>query len=322
MSSKASAPTALSSTSSTQEALARVEPQLRDLMALARPAQALPSWSKRMRTRQAGQYLSQVRGRGMEYDESRLYQGGDDIRHLDWRVTARTGKPHTKLFREERERPVFTALDFNATMFFGTRKVFKAVQAARIAALLAWRANLNGDRVGGLLFAGDVHHELAPRRGQTAVARWLKLITAEAPRCRERHQDRHAQQLFVESLVRLRRVAKPGSLVFVLSDFSLLNEQGRSELTRLAAHTDTALVLISDPLDQVFPKLRGSGAIGDHTETLQLGSVSATQRQKYHDDFLTRENDIRDLCREQRMLFTHVSTEDDATLALMRWFRS
>jgi uncharacterized protein (DUF58 family) len=161
--------------------LDRVEPQLRELMSLAGGARALPSWSRSIRAPQSGQYLSTLRGRGMEYDESRPYQPGDDIRQLDWRVTARTGKPHTKLFREERERPVFICVDYRRAMFFATKGVFKAVQAARLAALLAWRAQQQGDRVGGLVFADAIHHELPPRRNRTATLQWLKLLADTAP---------------------------------------------------------------------------------------------------------------------------------------------
>ena len=97
----------------------------------------------------AGQYHSVFKGRGMSFDEVRPYQPGDEIRHMDWRVTARSGKPHTKLFEEEREQGLLLALDCNPGMRFGTRVRFKSVQAARAGALLAWMASAAGDRVGG-----------------------------------------------------------------------------------------------------------------------------------------------------------------------------
>ncbi|MEQ8659878.1 MAG: DUF58 domain-containing protein, partial [Gammaproteobacteria bacterium] len=100
------------------------------MVALAGQARALPGFARPLRARHSGQYLSRLRGRGMEYDESRPYQPGDDIRQIDWRVTARTGRPHTKLFREERERPVFLCVDYRHGMFFATQGVFKSVQAA------------------------------------------------------------------------------------------------------------------------------------------------------------------------------------------------
>ena len=117
-----------------------VRPSLEELIALSRPAGGLRLARPTARALQSGQYFSRFKGRGMEFDETRLYTPGDDVRHLDWRVTARTGKAHTKLFREERERPVFLSVDYRASMFFATRGMYKSALAARLAALIAWSA--------------------------------------------------------------------------------------------------------------------------------------------------------------------------------------
>ena len=103
----------------------------------------------------AGGHISSFRGRGIDFSEVRIYQPGDDIRNIDWRVTARTNKPHTKLYREERERPVYIVVDQCQSMFFGSKKTFKSVTAARAAANLAWGTIDNGDRVGGLVFSDN-----------------------------------------------------------------------------------------------------------------------------------------------------------------------
>jgi len=95
-------------------------------------------------------------GRGIDFEETRIYQPGDDIRTMDWRVTARTGKPHTKVYREERERPTFFLVDYNPSMFFGSKVAFKSVIAAKTAAILAWAAAREGNRVGGLVFSGNL----------------------------------------------------------------------------------------------------------------------------------------------------------------------
>ena len=130
------------------------------LIALNRESRGLSLRAGLISAAQAGDYQAAVKGRGMEYDESRPYQAGDEIRHIDWRVTARTGKAHTKLFREERERPVWLWIDFRAPMFFATRGRFKSVLAAELAALFAWTAARQGDRVGGMVFAEATRHEL------------------------------------------------------------------------------------------------------------------------------------------------------------------
>ncbi|NKB46587.1 MAG: DUF58 domain-containing protein, partial [Legionellales bacterium] len=128
---------------------------------------------KRVRSQLLGGHLSSLRGRGMEFDEVRAYQAGDDIRTMDWRVTARTNKPHIKLYHEERERPVLLLVDFRPAMFFGTRVTFKSVIAAKVAALLGWAAIANGDRLGGVVFSGKDHVELRPRTRQHGTSPFL-----------------------------------------------------------------------------------------------------------------------------------------------------
>lgn len=300
--------------------LARVEPQLRELMSLAAAATALPPWARSLRSRQHGQYMSRVRGRGMEYDESRPYQPGDDIRHLDWRVTARTGKAHTKLFREERERPIFVALDYSRSMFFATQGVFKAVQAARLASLLAWRAQQNGDRIGGLMFSGQEHHELPPRRGKAAVMRLLKHMANDAVRCRQAPITHNTEQVLTETVIRLRRLAKPGSLIFIVSDFQTYDAAAASEIARLATHTDVALLAVYDAFEANFPELTESAALRDSGSLLRLSSVSAQQRQRYAQQFDERHEELRQLCRGQRMLFAAVDNASDPLAELMRLF--
>lgn len=298
--------------------LALVEPQLRELGALAGPAAALPSWSRAIRARSAGQFLSALRGRGMEYDESRPYQQGDDIRHLDWRVTARTGRPHTKLFREERERPILICVDYRHAMFFATRGVFKAVQAARVAALLAWRAQQNGDRVGGLLFTDAGFRELPPRRGKPAIMQWLKLLAEEAPRQRAAAAAPRATHSLHDALVRLRRVVKPGTLVFVISDFRGFDGDTSAELTQLAQHSDLGLVAVHDPLEAHFPELDSAATLGDGRRTLRVDGASASERAAYAAQFATRREAVRTLCREQRLLFAPLETTADPASVLRR----
>ena len=100
----------------------------------------------------------------MEYEESRAYVAGDDMRTMDWRVMARTGEAHTKVFAEEKERRFLLAVDLSASMFFGTRHAFKSLAAAQTAAHVGWLASLAGDRIGGLVVAPESHQEVRPAR--------------------------------------------------------------------------------------------------------------------------------------------------------------
>src|SRR5210317_539963 len=157
----------------------------------------------------AGAYRSRFRGRGVDFVESRNYQPGDDIRNMDWRVTARTGKPHTKIFQEERERPVLVVVDASPSLYFGTRTRLKSVAAGQLAAAIAWASVRRGDRIGAFLIAANGHRELRPTGGRRGAMRviqglveWLNPETA--------HQG---QQPLSMSLERVRHAVLPGSLV-------------------------------------------------------------------------------------------------------------
>ena len=189
-----------------------VSVQLKTLVDLAKPASLLNLHHSPKRSKQSGAYVSRFKGRGMEFDEARLYQPGDDIRSIDWRVTARTGKTHTKVFREERERPVFISVDNRPSMHFATRGVFKSVQAAKIAALLAWTAQQKGDRIGGQIFSNTHCQEIKPQNGKHGVLRFFNALTKQSSTTALEMSLDHA-------LARLVQHARPGSLVYVISDF-------------------------------------------------------------------------------------------------------
>ncbi|MDH0099302.1 DUF58 domain-containing protein, partial [Pseudomonas sp. GD04158] len=123
-----------------------------------------------------GLHHSKLRGRGVDFDQVRVYQPGDDVRTIDWRVTARTQEPHTKLFHEERERPIFIIAEQSQRLFFGSGQCFKSVLAARAAALIGWAALGHNDRIGGLVFADNEHHEVKPRRSKQSLLQLLNLL--------------------------------------------------------------------------------------------------------------------------------------------------
>ena len=183
----------------------------------------------------------------MDYQESRIYQAGDDIRNMDWRVTARAGKPHTKLYQEERERPVVLVVDFNPGMFFGSTKALKSVIAAKTAALIAWAIAYRGDRIGALLI-NESHHELPPKMGKRGA---LQLIRELVIHSNPLHglQASHNENSLNDELRRLRHIARPGSLIFLISDFYHLNDETAHHLRSLRRHCDIQAIQIIDPLE-------------------------------------------------------------------------
>ena len=219
--------------------------EIADLLAQRFAARGLDlSSRRRVLTELSGPRLSGFRGRGMEFEEHRRYVAGDEVRSIDWRVTARTGVPHVRGYREERERPVLLAVDLRAPMWFGTRGCFKAVQAARAAAGLAWAATANGDRIGALVFGAD-HRELRPAGGRRGVMRLIQALAAEPP-------SGPGMSLATASL-ELRRLARPGALLILLSDLHDLDEPARQNLQLTTRHCELVIGMVSDPLERRAP---------------------------------------------------------------------
>jgi len=227
----------------------RVFPELADLIGLRGAARGLELGARRLALSvQSGGYRSVYRGRGLEFDEVRVYQPGDEVRDIDWRVTARRGRPHTKLYREERERPVLLLADLGPGMFFGSRRL-KSVQAMRTAALLAWAAEQAGNRIGGVVLARDEHRTRPAMPRREAVLTLLKALVE----CQPRAPAPLAPELLDEGLARLVHTAHPGSLIPVLSDFQTLSSTGERSLRRLSRHNDVLLIQVYDMLEAEPP---------------------------------------------------------------------
>lgn len=250
-----------------------------DLIALRFPARQLRlSRKKRALSVLAGPNKSNFRGRGIDFEEVRNYQAGDDIRSIDWRVTARTGSAHTKLFREERERPVLVAVDQRNSMFFGSTHCFKSVLAAHLASLLAWSALDAGDRVGGLVFNDSGHREIRPRRSRKTV---LALISQIDEYNRALPSESEAAIEFSEVLANLRRIARPGSSVFIVSDFrGASDEHAREQLFQLAQHIEITAIACSDPLEAQLPRA-GHYAVTNGSARSELDTAEKSLRHSY-----------------------------------------
>lgn len=293
------------------EGITWISPQ--SLIQLRLLAAKLPLNSSKIHARQGGAYLSSFKGRGMEFDESRMYLPGDDIRSMDWKVTARTNQPHTKVFREERERPVLLWLDLNPSMFFATRGAFKSVIATQAASLLAWSTVSSNDRLGALIFAGEQHTEIRPKRGKTAALDFIRrtcahpawINAAESPQARNMHL----------SASRLRQVAKPGGLIFLISDFREMDEQAKAHIINLSRHNNLVLLHIFDPFEVALPE-SGQYKVSNGANEVSLNSANKKLRSAYHSRFETHQQELIKLCRQHRIHWIPISTEDDVLESL------
>jgi uncharacterized protein (DUF58 family) len=267
----------------------------------------------------AGPHASRFRGRGIDYQESRNYQAGDDIRHMDWRVTARTGRPHTKLYQEERERPIIVMVDLGPSMFFGTRRAFKSVVAAQAAVLLGWATIQNGDRIGAFIFGHGDHYELRPRGGRRSVLqliRKLTVLTEPMGEC-----TKSEQPSLSEALRRLRRVVRPGSLVFILSDFYSLGTDADYHLTRLRQHNDIIACQVIDGLE-LAPPPPGYYAVTDGYDTRILDTTSLALCNQYRAHFVAYERQLQELLRKRAIPLLCLLTHEDVAESLRRGLAS
>lgn len=289
------------------DADAATTPSTRDLLAL-RARVADGAWSRMGASGQlAGIHRTTLPGRGLEFAEVRAYRPGDELRNMDWRHTARSGRPFTKLFQDERERPILVFVDLGPTMRFGTRVAFKSVIAARIASLLAWAAVEAGDRIGGIVWNGRTQREV-PLRGREAGA--LALIHALTESASESStpglaaSSTHADN----ALCALARAVRTGAHTVLISDFQAPGTT--SHLARLRAGAGLALVQVFDPLEATPPPA-GIYRVtdGDGEQTLDLRGAAA--REAYGEPFRLRCAHLAATARRYGATLIRRATNDD-----------
>jgi len=291
---------------------------LSDLIALQRHAQTVryPPDGYALRS---GQHRSKLRGRGMDFTEARNYQAGDEIRHMEWRVTARTGRPHVKVYQEERERPVVILTDFNPSMYFGTRIAFKSVVAARLAAILAWTAAKQGDRVGGFLFSADTHHEFTPRSRQTGVLPLLASLSHYTQPKQTNIALSSDPRSLNHALLRMRRVAKPGSILVLISDFYHTDQDTEQHLNRLRSHNDVLVYHICDPLE-LAPPIPQQYAITNGKQALLLDTTLDSVRFGYQFYCEQRLNSLQAQLKRLQIQYMQVTAETDLSRLVKQTF--
>jgi len=287
---------------------------LQELIRLRAAARSLDLSARRIsRSSQGSGYRSSYRGRGLEFDEVRAYASGDDARTIDWKVTARRGKPHTKLFREERERPVFILADLHPGMFFGTRRVFKSVLVAQLAALTAWAAEQGSDRVGGVVSSMEGHSELPPQARRAGVLALLNAIV--------KHQPVEPGELVAgrldKAMARLARVTHPGSLVFLFSDFREMGPEFERHLTALSRHSDVQAGLIFDPLENEPPKA-GQYSLGVPGQLRLVDTGHAKSSQDWRNQFRIHRENLEQVCHRHGVRTMELETSSDPLKSLTR----
>ena len=236
----------------------------------------------------SGAHKSRWRGRGMDFEEVRIYKPGDDVRSIDWRVTARTQVTHTKVFSEERERPILIITDLRGSMFFGSQRL-KSVVACEIAAALAWAGLAANDRVGGLIFGQQQHEDVKAKRSHHAVLQYIHSLHGFSKHLLNLHEESfNLTDMLHESKQRV----LPGSTLFIISDFNDLNDECSRHLFDIARLARVNLCHVYDNLEVELPP-PSVYAVSDGKNKMLLDCRNSSLRQSYADSFRTRSEQIK-----------------------------
>ncbi len=242
----------------------------------------------------AGRRASRLRGRGLDFEEIRRYIPGDDIRAIDWRVTARTQKPHTRVYTEERDRPVLLVVDQRLSMFFGSQVAMKSVTAAEVAAMGAWRTFSVGDRVGALVFNDREVREVPPHRSRQRVMQILETVWEMNHALRVNGDIQPDPAMLNRVLRKVLHLARHDYLVGIISDFSGADEETKGTVTLLATHNDVIALFIYDPLEARLPSF-GKVIVSQGDLQLEVDTGDGQFRRRFSEQFESRLKTARDL---------------------------
>jgi len=292
------------------------QPRLDNLLELRHQAHTLGLASHHLvNSSFSGLYASVFRGQGLNFEEVREYREGDDIRNMDWKVTARTGDPHLKVFREERERSVMLCVDTGPHMEFGTRSTFKLVQAARAAALLGWAANGLHDRVGGVLFGGSAWQNSYFRPTKDRRALWQLLKSLATPGS---NAEESPPELLSEVLQQSAKGIGTGGLVFVIADFNRdLKGLGKG-LGQLRQHHSVVLVPVDDPADHELPDMGNILFRSADGELLSVDTADKAGREAYRHAWQQRRDQLTQLANGSGCAMIPLLTNQDVHTSLIR----
>jgi uncharacterized protein (DUF58 family) len=220
----------------------------------------------------AGAYQSIYKGRGMSFANVRLYSHGDDVRSIDWKVSARAGQTYIKEFVEERELTLMIIIDGSASVLFGTQDKEKRELAAELGAVLAYAANANNDKAGLLVFSDSIEHYVAPKKGKNHLLRIIRdLLTVET--------SGKGTDLGL-ALRTANRFLRQGSIVFILSDFLMDAENYQKDLLLLSKKHETIAIVLSDPLEEALPDVGMMGLRDAETGDVRFVDTSSKKWQK------------------------------------------
>ncbi len=262
-----------------------------------------------------GKNVSRLRGRGLNFEELRHYAPGDDIRLLDWKVTRRTGKPHVKVFTEERERNIYLVIDQRRTMFFGSTGKLKSVIAAELAALLAWQVTSQTDRIGAVIYSDEDIKVIPAKRSENHILYILSEIVKKNNQLSATLLNKSAgnkktntdQVKFNYVLHKLMLSCGHDALLVLIGDGHDFNEESSEFIKRLRRHNDLVAIHIEDPLEKDLPKM-SQMVISDGNFQIQFSSHNKKTQSQYDDVIDNKVNLYDQMARQHNIPVLAIDT--------------
>ena len=283
-----------------------IKPDIKELLSYRYRAKALKLFAnQKVNTVNVGSKASKAKGRGMDFDEVRHYQHGDDIRLMHWSLTARLGKPFTKVYHEERERTMYFIMDQSATMRFGTRECFKSVKVANATALLGFGALGAHEKVGGIIFDDNGYNYYPAKQDKSALVKMLNHVT----------NDKSKPQIVTDKglagvLKFLYAKVRSNSVIVVLSDFNGFNDYAQQYLKLLAKKNEIINIFSYDPIEKELPA-KDLYSFSNGSENLVLDAANTKQNDIYKNIYSARYRAIKGFSRQYKMVFFEIATNDD-----------
>ena len=281
-----------------------IVPNIKELLALRHYASNIKLFNRQKTTlSQSGNNLSTARGCGMDFDEVRRYEIGDDIRLIHWSLTARLGKTYTKIYREERERAIYLLVDQGVSMHFGTQVCFKNVLAAKIAAIFGWSALNQQEQIGGMTFDDDYAKFIKPSRNRKSLLGLFSLLT-------ENNKIKQQEGGLNNVLKFISKQARSGSIVIIISDYSGINQDTETLLRLIKNKCEVINVLVYDKLEASLPN-KGYYTFTANGMTNIGITASRNSHLLYKQIFANRTNQIKNLSDRNRIRLIKIATTDD-----------
>jgi len=265
----------------------------------------------------SGRYASRFRGRGLDFEEARPYVIGDDIRNIDWNVTAKMGKTHTKVFTEEKEKPVFIFVDQSPSMGFGSQVKTKAVVAGELASIIAHKIKKGGDRIGGMVYSGNRYDLVTPKRDSRNIIYFLQKIV-EANQTIYQTNNFDFENSLADIIPKINNIVTHDFTVFIISDFYRYNESVLQYLSQLSLHNDLVLIKVFDKMEEQLPSEKI--VVSNKTHQVNINGKNKNLNKKISSDFKTNYENFKSELEKYKITIFKINTSESVENQLIEVF--